>query len=71
MTTKLTLAIDRKNASAAKKFAKQNRISVSAMVSEFFERLQYIEAKAKREPLHPILKEYAGSFSSRKDSRNS
>jgi Family of unknown function (DUF6364) len=62
MTTKLTLVIDRKNVSAAKKIARQNRTSVSAMVNGFFERLQYIEAKARQEPVHPVVKQNAGSF---------
>jgi hypothetical protein len=62
MNTKLTLVINRKNVNTAKQYAKKNHTSVSAIVNGFFERLQYIEERAKKEPLHPLVKEHAGSL---------
>jgi|GEM_PF-3010047 plasmid maintenance system killer protein len=62
MNTRLTLVINRKNVISAKQYAKKNHTSVSAIVNGFFERLQFIEERAKKEPLHALIKEHAGSL---------
>jgi len=67
MSTKLTLRLDEKLISKTKTTARAKGVSLSKMVSDYF---QSVSAQQKKEaPASPILSEVAGIMSFRKENR--
>ncbi len=67
MSTKLTLRLDEKLISKTKSTARAKGVSLSKMVSDYF---QSVSAQQKKEtPVSPILSEVAGILSLRTDNR--
>ena len=67
MSAKLTLRLDEKLISKTKSTARAKGVSLSKMVSDYF---QSVSAQQKKEaPVSPILSEVAGILSLRTDNR--
>ena len=58
METKLTLRLDEEIIKSAKKYARENRTSVSKMVANFLNSLKSLEEEVY--PISPIIKELSG-----------
>jgi hypothetical protein len=61
MNTKLTLKLDKSVIQKAKKFAKNNHISLSSLVERYFESITKGE-KSKQSSLTPTVKALAGTL---------
>ena len=59
MTTKLTLSLDQEVIKRAKKFAKNNRISLSVLVENYF-RFLTEKKYPKDEKISPMVRELSG-----------